>query len=408
MTETHLQVAETLDGIPQTKKKNPIPGQFDDSMDHDCVQTYTFEVPLGTFAVGAERVIAAHAVVWDMDSETTGKFFSDGDGSTKVTDGNVPAAIYPYSAVDAWEAFDDPSDDTPSLWDTLVDHTFVDADWIWESYRVVDWTVPQDVSFEHLFDVPGYPTGGGVYVATDNMYSASMNGAFLGEQTNFNNWSDAGDYPFDPTKGMNTLEVVGTNYGDSSYSQYSNPAGLIFEGWYTYYADHESAWGATAVGETGFLGKNWATYFTYKIQPVLIETIYVPSDGSVASSAALTNGIGYELRASGTYRFANWGDAGIADAQCSLRPPGESYSFHDEAVDIWVNGDVLPVPYENFLEVWIDGATVDWSPNTCEESEHLYTLEVDGDGSVVEFRIEDNAYGDNSDGDLQVEIWWLG
>ncbi|MHA2005638.1 MAG: hypothetical protein ACW960_16370 [Candidatus Thorarchaeota archaeon] len=31
LLETHLSVAESLDGIPQTKKNNPIPGHFEQS-----------------------------------------------------------------------------------------------------------------------------------------------------------------------------------------------------------------------------------------------------------------------------------------------------------------------------------------------------------------------------------------
>jgi Ca-activated chloride channel family protein len=63
ITETHLHVADSLDGIPQTKKGNPIPGHFDYQMDHaPPVQEYTYTIPW-TWAPGTTLYIAAHAVV---------------------------------------------------------------------------------------------------------------------------------------------------------------------------------------------------------------------------------------------------------------------------------------------------------------------------------------------------------
>jgi hypothetical protein len=60
LAETHIHVATPQDGIPQ-KNGNPIPGQFDDTMEHaPPVDTYTqtFPVPeTGTV------LIAIHAVV---------------------------------------------------------------------------------------------------------------------------------------------------------------------------------------------------------------------------------------------------------------------------------------------------------------------------------------------------------
>ena len=75
MTETHLHIAPQGDvetpaeGIPQTKKGNPIPGKFDystDSTDHDCTNQveYTFAMPLPNGCdLGDDVVIAAHAAV---------------------------------------------------------------------------------------------------------------------------------------------------------------------------------------------------------------------------------------------------------------------------------------------------------------------------------------------------------
>ena len=81
MTETHLQVAtlgvETpAEGIPQTKKNNPIPGKFDNSTDYDpCTTTsveYTIPIPEG-YEAGDDVIIAAHTAVQlfeDVDPDT--------------------------------------------------------------------------------------------------------------------------------------------------------------------------------------------------------------------------------------------------------------------------------------------------------------------------------------------------
>ena len=62
LTETHLDVAGSLAGIPQTKKGNPIPGKFADKDEHDCVSNFTYSIDVSS--LGCEGlIIAAHAVV---------------------------------------------------------------------------------------------------------------------------------------------------------------------------------------------------------------------------------------------------------------------------------------------------------------------------------------------------------
>jgi hypothetical protein len=201
MIETHLHVATDLNNIPQTKKFNPIPGQFDYSTFHGCSKDYTYMLPLGDWGIDTPLFIAAHA---SLGAEETMTFYGDGDTEkTKVTAGNVPDAIYPYPAVDAWEAFDDPDDTVQSFWDQELvlegsSFTFSLADWIWESYRVVDPTTTQYVTFEHEFNVPGYPTSGTLYIANDNTYSVSLNEVLVGDQTNYNNWPNVGKYEIYP------------------------------------------------------------------------------------------------------------------------------------------------------------------------------------------------------------------
>ncbi|MCK4730839.1 MAG: hypothetical protein KAT65_00145 [Methanophagales archaeon] len=71
LTETHLHIDISLDGIPQ-KKGNPIPGRFDYKTEHDCVTEYTYAIPQD-WDYCPELYIAAHAVVC-KPGEGEGKF----------------------------------------------------------------------------------------------------------------------------------------------------------------------------------------------------------------------------------------------------------------------------------------------------------------------------------------------
>ena len=65
--ETHVEVAETMEEIPQAKG-NPIPGQFTYSNTHDpMVKVFTYEI----MVEGEQFYIAAHAVIYN---ECTGKY----------------------------------------------------------------------------------------------------------------------------------------------------------------------------------------------------------------------------------------------------------------------------------------------------------------------------------------------
>lgn len=62
ITQTHLAVATDPDDLPQTKKGNPIPGQFENVGVHDPgVTEYTYKIPL--LNGYSPLYIAAHAVV---------------------------------------------------------------------------------------------------------------------------------------------------------------------------------------------------------------------------------------------------------------------------------------------------------------------------------------------------------
>jgi hypothetical protein len=64
LIEAHLAIADSLGGIPQTKKGNPIPGRFPYSATFNPeVTDYIFTVPIGGFTAGESLYIAAHGVV---------------------------------------------------------------------------------------------------------------------------------------------------------------------------------------------------------------------------------------------------------------------------------------------------------------------------------------------------------
>jgi hypothetical protein len=202
--------------------------------------------------------------------------------------------------------------------------------------------------------------------------------------------------------------VIGTNYGDGTFTPDNNPAGLIFRGEVKYLLPSETAWG----NGIQFAGANWATYFVYTVHGCApVETVTVPSNGDVVSSATLTSGAFYRLDASETYRFANWGDQGIADAECSYRtdaylPP----AFTPRPG--WISGDALTAFYggsipagASWLEVSVNDADVNWNSgaNTCDTTDHTYSAEVTGTGSPATFKIYDDGYTDNS-GSITVAI----
>jgi hypothetical protein len=71
---THVAVADELSGIPQTKKGNPIPGQFPYATTHDpAVTYYTYTIPLSDlgFIPDGKIVIAAHAEAVNGSQEET-------------------------------------------------------------------------------------------------------------------------------------------------------------------------------------------------------------------------------------------------------------------------------------------------------------------------------------------------
>jgi hypothetical protein len=125
----------------------------------------------------------------------------------------------------------------------------------------------------------------------------------------------------------------------------------------------------------------------------LVDTVTVFPDGNNYPSDTLVDGGKYLVVASGTYRFANMGEYGIADAAWNYRwaavAPGGVPGWYQQT--------------STRLQLWIDGAAVTWEPAVF-NPEHVYSYELVRDGSALNFSIEDDIYSDNS-GSLKVEIF---
>jgi hypothetical protein len=285
MTESHVAVASAPEGIPQTKTGNPIPGKFAYGDTYDpCADGDEFTVPLS--GLDATPVIAVHAKVWDESQIASMNVFSD-SGNTTVT-ASTAGGTLPRPAVDAWEAFLDPVDATPSTWDNGVGtSTFALADWIWSDYRVNTPTVDETATFVRTFTVPGpVAPGSWMKVTADDAYTAGLNGSLVASDT-WPNWpSVESANPFVPVMGPNTLGFVATNSNVSNGSGGTidnNPGGLIYEARINYYTHSESAWAGEPVGFTQFTGANWATYFGYGVQAYVFGDTVASTDWGVVN-----------------------------------------------------------------------------------------------------------------------------
>jgi hypothetical protein len=311
LTETHLHVATSLSGIPQTRKGNPKPGKFDYKRYYDpgvTSDSYT----TGPWSCGQTLYIAAHAVVEGASSGSLSTITVVSDTTTQVVAGNVSV---PAAAVAAWEPYDDAQEPDLSVWDEQTGNVFAGsgADWIWETYRPVDPVGGDIVEFQKTFNIPGTPVSGSLMITCDNGYEAKLNGSLVGSAQLFGNWwipvvcDDGTSFLRDPqfdngtvllpgversewrsvetidvtsklVSGGNNLEITGVNeamqdgiicgYEDQGFdgTVEDNPAGLIYKLDITYSTEggegEETAWAAG----NGFPGNSWATYFECTVQ----------------------------------------------------------------------------------------------------------------------------------------------
>jgi hypothetical protein len=284
--ETHLQVADCLDDIPQTKKFNPIPGKFEyysTELFEDGVIEKLYTIPLPEdWEAGDEFFIAAHAVVVKICDPLV------------ICDISEPgvAAFGPmcsYFELDAseWDLYPCSAEATwvhpswPEITDEIPDS---EAEWISTAFHVEN---PVDDSwrkFHSEIELPekGYYLTGSIVTATsDNAEEVYFNGDLVGSdgevQGTFDDdheWATFVEYPVEPVPGINHLDFIVRNYYQAGGNVESNPTGLIYQVCFNCYQE-ETAWGAGF----DFEGKNWATYFTYELQDYVCPIIFAPIGG---------------------------------------------------------------------------------------------------------------------------------
>lgn len=101
MTESHVHVADTREGIPQTRKGNPQVGQFAYQSSYEPpVTSDTYVIPLSTISLdeNGQVVVAAHAVVGNLndDGSVTETETGWADG-TRFVDRGSWATYFQYS-----------------------------------------------------------------------------------------------------------------------------------------------------------------------------------------------------------------------------------------------------------------------------------------------------------------------
>lgn len=310
LVKTRLAVGDELSDIPQTKKKNPKPGQFADSNEWDepLPQTASYTVDVTGFS--SPIFIAAHAVVAEIGNPTT-TYVVSGDGETMVTrrragneldftDIDPPEAAVRADEPDPYPTTMEEGDaDTGlSTWDNQISPALRDtgADWIWESDRVLDPVEGTVITLERTFDIDGYPMSGNLMITCDNGYETSLNGSLIGSANVSAGWQMSvltesylsttgwqGDEDFDVLSllqsGENVLTIdagneemtQGVDDHPADGTEFTNPGACIFA-LELETAREETAWGDGCEGHqfnesaNENQKRNWATYFTYTLQ----------------------------------------------------------------------------------------------------------------------------------------------
>ncbi|MBN2404640.1 MAG: hypothetical protein JXE06_03580 [Coriobacteriia bacterium] len=400
LTEIHFSIGEEVANIPQTKKGNPIPGKFNvrDCFNPGVTETDPYCVDIEECWESDELFFAAHAVVKRMDctvlaeapyAGTSIESVAQGlckDGSMVAAERSVPEAVL------TWDTDKLPTD-------------FFSLGFGGEIVIGFDCCIANGDGC----DIRVVEDTWGVYPPETAEVFASMDGVNwtpLGEANNLTrdamyDWQTVSEFDLGILPSAKYIKVVDTTDPaplPANADGYDLNTVVALHNCVTCKMLCESAW----VTWAGFAGKNWAGYATYTLQPCLVDTVLVYPTGDNPymadewwSNITLDSGRDYRLVASGTYRFANWGEYGIADAQFNYRDaahaPGGIAGWYEQA--------------SARLQIWMDGAAVDWQPPTY-NPEHIYTLEVAGADSPVAFTISDDQYSDNS-GYLTVDIYAL-
>lgn len=264
LQETHVAVAPTLDGIPQTKKGNPIPGQFPDScgplapLQTSCTVT----IPLGDFCAGDTLIVAAHAAVIEVAGDGCSEevFWASSveawdQGTRKDTTAVPPGRSDPTAALGA----PDGTFFSPGL--DLLDDGFADA-WLTVGFGAPVFDGPGDdvVVQEITFGRAGYPleraeifgvSGGSDY--------------FAGVVTNKDNGTGLGSAGL--PMAVETVDAVKLLDATDPAIHAGNADGYDVDaiGACYLFLGEETAWGDGCFGTEFTARRGWATWLEYPL-----------------------------------------------------------------------------------------------------------------------------------------------
>jgi len=282
LTETHLAVAGSLVGIPQTKTYNPIPGKFPYKHENlGGVTSDPYIIPLNGWGVGEELYIAAHAKVIRPIEDCWETVWQIGD----VEEVNVGTGwLENYADEFNWAAPAGPitvgptlAVNVPSFTNPFIVGTTPTYEFPYNSNYVRGYATNFDVQwngslpFGGLLTIswsPGSSASEKKVVSDDGIIPTTLNAT--GTEISGQNWF-MDKYP------LVEHSVVVSSLPDGVHTinfQHTKGDGTFWD-WVLLEkpcVQEESAWAGTEVGEMQFPGKNWATYFIYNVQGILTGT----------------------------------------------------------------------------------------------------------------------------------------
>jgi hypothetical protein len=276
ITETHVEVASALGGIPQTKKGNPIPGQFEDVQYHmPGVTSYSYCANFADMdlAPGDDVYIAAHAVVTRPSDGCWSTVWQIGDVEEVDTASGLlnnyadefnweypagPQTAGPSLAV-SQPAYADPfivgsSETTDFPYNSNADRGYAtdfDVEWMgalpWGGRLTVSWSPGISAAEQKTVMVAGDGLGSETFNAVGTPRPGE--GWFLDKYALVENSMSVGSLPYD-THTINFTHPT----GDGTFWDWVRLEQPCVES--------ETAWG----DGIGFPGKNWATYIVYTLE----------------------------------------------------------------------------------------------------------------------------------------------
>jgi hypothetical protein len=285
------------------------------------------------------------------------------------------------------------------------------AKWIWGDNPVSTTTASTTQTFKKSFTWNGVTVDSAVLtLASDNSHAITL-GSFTDVVTG------AGEFNYGATKnyniatsailvGANTLEVEVENFALTPSDAASNPAGLIYELKIKGTGTTESCGKVVPIEpETPKVSevtmckvdgnKNPLPGWQLALVGEEVDAISVPADGLTKSMLTVPVGE-YVLKASGVYDYRG-GTNLKSDARFSERLPADGFGGP------WVNTNVFSGATKNFLSLQVnnDGAAT-WG--SVYSPSHVYYGSLSQLSAVpVDFKILDNAYGDN-DGEISASL----